>query len=266
LDRTYLTAFLNDPEALMIRFIDDMLFVTNSYVKASGFIHTVLPGFPEYGVEVNLEKVASNFYHPLVNQKIYAVDDFPWCGLLLDQETLEVRGDYSKMFGSYVKDSLTVQRVTRPIEAFLRQLKIFLKPKLKPVFLMETLNTHETICVNIYQNFVYVAIKVHLYLREMRDIAVPRPELLLKAIEEACAFVSSSLLRVNGRSPAAVPVRWLGVSAFRRVFERKPTIYKGTVLDRLESLAEDHEPAQPYRLNYNRVLCSDQILFQNLLW
>lgn len=266
LDRTLLGAFLNDPESLMVRFIDDMLFVTTSYTKASEFIHTVLPGFQEYGVEVNLSKIASNFYHPLVKEKILANQDFPWCGLLLDQETLEVRGDYSKMFGSYLKDSLSVQRVCRPVDTFLRQLKIFLKPKLKPVFLMTELNSHQTICVNIYQNFVYVAIKTHLYLRELRGIAVPRPALLLKAIDEACEFVASSLKSVNGTSPSSVPVRWFGIVAFRRVFELKPTAYRGIVLDTLLSLSDELASMRPYQLDYDRVFCSDQVLFQNLLW
>lgn len=125
LDRHHLTPFLNDPHSLFVRFIDDMLFISDSYMKAAHFLETASKGFLEYGVQINDGKTTANFFHPLVTKKVPRQHTpFPWCGLLLDQATLEVQGDYGKFFGSYASDSLSIQRVTRPIEAFSRQLKM----------------------------------------------------------------------------------------------------------------------------------------------
>jgi len=127
LDRHHLSQFMTDPQSLFIRFIDDMLFISDSYTKAAAFLETLSQGFLEYGVEINVAKTTANFFHPLVTKKVPrqpSSTPFPWCGLLLDQVTLEVHGDYGKFFGTYAADSLSIQRVTRPIEAFSRQLKM----------------------------------------------------------------------------------------------------------------------------------------------
>lgn len=70
LDRSHLGKFIDDPGSLFLRFIDDMIFVTDSYMKASELLETFATGFPEYGVEVNFSKTTSNFFHPLVSRKL----------------------------------------------------------------------------------------------------------------------------------------------------------------------------------------------------
>lgn len=99
-DRKHLSSFMNDPESLLVRFIDDMLFVSTSYSTATQFLELMLPGFAEYGIEICLHKVATNFYHPLVCQKLDSTKAFPWCGLLINTDTLEVAADHTRSFGT----------------------------------------------------------------------------------------------------------------------------------------------------------------------
>lgn len=91
---------MTDPRSLLVRFIDDMLFISTSYSKATQFLERMLPGFPEYGIEISLRKVATNFYHPLVCQKLDSSKHFPWCGLLVNTESLEIAADHTRSFGT----------------------------------------------------------------------------------------------------------------------------------------------------------------------
>ena len=84
-----------------MRFIDDMIFITPSLEMASEFVDTIGGGFPEYGFRVNQHKTVANFDHLLIeNIVLDRQKGFPWCGLYLDQMSLDVKADYSKFFGS----------------------------------------------------------------------------------------------------------------------------------------------------------------------
>lgn len=63
---------------------------------------TLVRGVPEYGCSANLQKTAVNF--PVEDMALGSTAPlqlpahclFPWCGLLLDTQTLEVSCDYSR--------------------------------------------------------------------------------------------------------------------------------------------------------------------------
>lgn len=62
---------------------------------------TLVRGVPEYGCMINLQKTVVNFpvetgaLDGAVPHQLPAHCLFPWCGLLLDTQTLEVFCDYS---------------------------------------------------------------------------------------------------------------------------------------------------------------------------
>lgn len=83
-----------------MRFIDDMVFITPSVEVASNFLDTIGTGFPEYGFHINQQKTVTNFDHKLSWHVIIdRAKGFPWCGLYIDQMSLDVRADYTKFFG-----------------------------------------------------------------------------------------------------------------------------------------------------------------------
>ncbi len=91
-----------DP-GLLLRFIDDFLYITTNKQHAIEFTRRMYQGFPEYGCTVNKKKTLVNFE--------LAIDGFlvpqiptrsdgkclvPWCGWLIDTRQLEIEGDYSR--------------------------------------------------------------------------------------------------------------------------------------------------------------------------
>lgn len=73
-----------------------------SVVNAACFLSTLIQGIPEYGCVINPRKTVVNF--PLEGGDLDGAAPlqlpahclFPWCGLLLDTQTLEVSSDYSR--------------------------------------------------------------------------------------------------------------------------------------------------------------------------
>lgn len=125
LDRQHLLQFLEDPKSLLMRFVDDVLFVTTDFSTMAGFIEKVSSGFPDYGVSFNLEKVASNFSHPLIPaSKQPDGHRFFWCGLALDTQLLHVSGDYSRFQGSRIAESLSIDRLSQAVPTFIEYIKM----------------------------------------------------------------------------------------------------------------------------------------------
>lgn len=99
-------SFLDAPDTLLLRLIDDFLLITLDRSKASRFVEVMHGGIKEYGVEINLSKTLTNFNMTVDGTKIPRVAKgagFPYCGTLIDCETLEITKDYrrSKGVGKY---------------------------------------------------------------------------------------------------------------------------------------------------------------------
>ena len=81
---------------LMVRLIDDFLFISTSKADAEIFLRTMLAGVEEYGCTIAPEKSVINF--PTTHRTVKQLPrdaDFPWCGFVLDQQ-LNVRIDFAR--------------------------------------------------------------------------------------------------------------------------------------------------------------------------
>ena len=109
--------YLKDDESLLIRFVDDFLFVSTNRDAAEQFLTRMhqgdslmarythsSQGFPDYNSSVNQEKTLANFSIEIDDKPIKTIGDglssFPWCGLLIGMEDLNVKSDYSKVSSS----------------------------------------------------------------------------------------------------------------------------------------------------------------------
>nr|XP_056710022.1 telomerase reverse transcriptase [Euleptes europaea] len=89
-------------DGVLMRLTDDFLFVTPHLAGAKTFLRTLAAGIPEYGFTINPAKTMVNF--PLDEdipgcsefKQLPAHSIFPWCGLLINTQTLEVYCDYSR--------------------------------------------------------------------------------------------------------------------------------------------------------------------------
>lgn len=109
LDRMHLARFIKNPRSLLMRFVDDMLFVSPEKKLVDEFIELLKRGFPDYGAIFNVSKTAANFSHSLLPpSKIHPSAPFPWCGLLLDPVNLKIMADYGKLLRIPIADSLCI--------------------------------------------------------------------------------------------------------------------------------------------------------------
>lgn len=91
LERDFL-GFLDNQNTLLLRMTDDFLLVTSQEQVARQFLDVMLKGKPEYGLTVNLEKTLVNFDMQFKQKQLPAVKGtwFPYCGILLDTNRLEI--------------------------------------------------------------------------------------------------------------------------------------------------------------------------------
>jgi len=166
LERTRL-AFTQDPMSLVLRLIDDYLFITTDPAKARRFLDTMVEGHPEYGCFISLEKTLTNFECAPHIVKVTEPEQksFPWCALLINMDNLSVSTDYARYHDTFIVDSLTVDRGPRAGFAFLHKMLQLGRTKSHIIFCDSHLNTLTGVYLNAYQNFLVVAMRMHHYLR-----------------------------------------------------------------------------------------------------
>ena len=97
--------FVNSDEGLLLRLIDDFLFISMNKDHATQFLNYMHQGFPEYGCSVNMTKSLANFDVAINMQKVPRLQGttlFPFCGSLIDTQTLDVFKDASRMEGTRI--------------------------------------------------------------------------------------------------------------------------------------------------------------------
>lgn len=96
---------VSSPSYMLIRFIDDILFISTSKKQAASFFSRLQRGFSDYNCFMNEKKFGVNFdvgqmtRSPLskVNVGEHGPSFLPWSGLLINCCTLEVQADYAKL-------------------------------------------------------------------------------------------------------------------------------------------------------------------------
>lgn len=94
---------LKSGENLLMRFIDDFLFLSTSKDQAQKFFNRMRRGFRAYNCSLNKMKLGTNLdmmQSGHLIKKIYAGEDgipfVTWSGLLLNCHTLEIQADYTR--------------------------------------------------------------------------------------------------------------------------------------------------------------------------
>ncbi|XP_021089916.1 telomerase reverse transcriptase isoform X1 [Mesocricetus auratus] len=150
-------------DGLLLRFVDDFLLVTPHLVQAEAFLRALVRGIPEYGCMINLQKTVVNFpvdagtLDGTAPHQLPAHCLFPWCGLLLDTQTLEVLCDYTGYARTSIKASLTFQRTFKAGRNMRQKLLAVLRLKCHSLFLDLQMNSLQTVCINVYKIFLLQA-------------------------------------------------------------------------------------------------------------
>ncbi|KAH9706956.1 Telomerase reverse transcriptase [Citrus sinensis] len=211
------------PNYMLLRFIDDFLFISTSRKQAAYFFSRLQRGFREYNCYMNEEKYGVNFdigdKLRLSSNRVFVGHDgitfLRWSGLLINSSTLEVQGDYTRYLNNHLSSTLTVCWQGKPAK--------HLKSRL-----------------NMYQAFLLLAMKFHCYISNLSYICNLSATSYLKIIEGSFRYVHVLIKRRMASlsiGPNICPtftleegeVEWLGLHAYVQILKRKQSRHRELV-------------------------------------
>lgn len=226
---------------LLLRFIDDFLFVSTSWNQASLFKSLLQRGFRGYNCYMNKGKFGSNFGEDQIrSSRFYVGEDgisfLRWSGMLVNCSTLEIQADYTRYLNSHLSTCLTVNPYDQPGRVLKKKLCDYLRPKCHPLFYDSNINSSGVVRLNIYQAFLLCAMKFHCYNSSLNCISTFSKGFYTEAIEKSLRFMHN-LIRKRMRSlrlgsqfrpifeVTKSEIEWLGLTAYFRVLKRKYSRY-----------------------------------------
>ncbi|XP_071739579.1 telomerase reverse transcriptase [Rutidosis leptorrhynchoides] len=235
---------VSDRQDLLLRFIDDFLFISTSRKQALAFCSRLERGFCEYNCNMNKEKFGLSFdvdkSSPSSNRLYIDGNDnkfIRWSGLLINCKTLEVQADYTRYLDGHLRSTLTVCWQGNPGHHFKDKICDYLRPKCHAIFYDSHINSAAVVRLNIYQTFLLCAMKFHCYLCDLLDTCCFDSGSHMAIIHNSIRYmyklmkkrmysvdVDTSLrpiLKVKKRE-----VEWLGLTAYFEVLKRKQSRYK----------------------------------------
>ena len=181
-------------DELLMRQVDDFIFVTPSYSNAVRFLELMMHGIPEYNCTINKEKTLINFDY--FDEGVKRLPDgalFPWCGLLFDTVSLCVKSDYTRYAGLSVADTISIDTTQQAGYTMKNKLVLSLHRKCHCIFLDTSFNSVVTVAENIYKLFLLTAFKFHHYVHQlpMSESTLKNPEFFINLIFELPNIVTS---------------------------------------------------------------------------
>ncbi|KAG8899700.1 hypothetical protein FRB99_006494 [Tulasnella sp. 403] len=265
--------FRNDPRNLLLRYVDDYLFVTTKLSMALHFLDVMTQGHPEYGCFISKDKTLTNFecekHQPLVTPP--GQRDFTWCGLRIDMTNLHVQADYERFQSTHLSNTLTVYRGKNPGVAFRQKMQHATKLRSHIIYLDTSLNGRKVVYTNIFQNLAFTAMKMHSYLKSWGSKLDHRQNFILRTILQ-CVDAGYAIARkrfgekLAKRNKANFTIQrasfvWLGLKAFHVVLSRKSSSYP-VVLEELKKRLERPGPAFQMKLRRIAKAAMDPTLTQ----
>lgn len=95
--------FCTDPDGLLVRLVDDFLFITLNRNNATKLLTIMYNGVPEYGVKIAIDKCLVNFETSVNGNKINRLVgtlEFPYCGNTIHTKTLDFKKDIDRRMES----------------------------------------------------------------------------------------------------------------------------------------------------------------------
>ncbi|KAM6903800.1 telomerase reverse transcriptase-like [Lycodopsis pacificus] len=190
----------------LMRLVDDFLLITPDLHNAQTFLEILLAGVPQYGLVVNPQKVAVNFQ---VTGSVGSCPGvrvlpphclFPWCGLLLDTQSLDVSKDYSSYAGLSLRYSLTLGSFHSAGQQMRRKLMAILRLKCHALFLDLKTNSLEAVYQNIYKLVLLHACRFHVCAQSLPfgQTVAKNPVYFLQMILDMAKY-ANQLIRLSNK-------------------------------------------------------------------
>ncbi|KAF4510782.1 hypothetical protein G6O67_002648 [Ophiocordyceps sinensis] len=242
--------FLNTPDCLLVRLIDDFLLITLDKSKAIEFVQTMHGGFPDYGVEANQKKTRVNFDMHVGDDAVSKVAEggrFPYCGMLISDQSLGITKDRNRGDGTNISSSLTVEFGRSPGQHFQRKIIAAFKAQSHIMFYDTSHNSKAAVFESLRDAFSETCRRMLAYIRCLSRQQQPRPGLVIQTmvkVADIAFLILSSKSRRLRYSHSSFGIRKGQVSAvaytaFLEVLSRKQTGY-GTVISWLQGQHTRH--------------------------
>ncbi|KAL2616729.1 hypothetical protein AAZX31_08G154700 [Glycine max] len=267
---------------MLMRFIDDFLFISTSKKQAASFFSRLERGFRGYNCHMNKKKFGANFDVEHISDcplnRVYVGEDgatsfLQWSGLLINCSTMEIQADYTKYLGSHLSSTLTVRWQGKPGINLKGKLRLFLRPKCHPIFFDSNINSAAVVRLNIYQIFLLCAMKFHCYIRDLSFICKLHKRYCSNIIQISLRYMYQLIkkqmhsISLNSEiQPILVlekeEVEWLGLHAFVQVLKRKQSRHK-ELLAILRSRLSSHRMSERVSLELKYAINTKN---SSLLW
>ncbi|XP_069689925.1 telomerase reverse transcriptase-like [Periplaneta americana] len=190
MDKTHLSEFISD-ENLLLRAVDDYLFITPDLTTANRFFERMKAGFPDYGCKINIKKTQSN----LPNQESMRTN-VEFCGNVLDS-TLQIQGDYTRYENQNIAHSLTL-RVNKSPGSFLHyRLGLLSSLKLHAFYLDELYNSRRTVLTNVFHAALLQAYRFHSIIKNVFDQRNLNQKFLAGEVSFSAEKIAKRVIRVS---------------------------------------------------------------------
>ncbi|POV94249.1 hypothetical protein PSTT_16952 [Puccinia striiformis] len=223
-------SFTKTPDSILVRLIDDFIYITTSKDDAKRFLKVMAEGSKEYGCYISMDKTLINFEYGGVKQVVG--NEFPWCGQLINTKTLEFKAEIARFNGIHLSDTLTVDRTKTPGQLFCQKMYQSARVRIHVIYLDSKLNSMSTVLLNVYQALRIVAAKYVAHVTDWGADTVKGWKFFHGVIEKILVFffacarkqVDQAYVRnVGGFCGIKLKsVIWLGRQAFKITLARKP--------------------------------------------
>ncbi|XP_022636925.1 telomerase reverse transcriptase isoform X3 [Vigna radiata var. radiata] len=231
---------------MLMRFLDDFLFISTSKKQADSFFSRLQRGFRGYNCYMNEKKFGANFDVEQISgsslNRVYVGEDgassfLRWSGLLINCSTMEIQADYTKYLANHLSSTLTVRWQGKPGINLKEKLCLFLRPKCHPIFFDSNINSAAVVRLNVFQVFLLCAMKFHCYIRDLSFICKFHKRYCSNIIEGSLRYMHllikkrmHSMTLNSDVQPILVlekeEVEWLGLHAYIQVLKRKESRHK----------------------------------------
>ncbi|KAK4372169.1 hypothetical protein RND71_007553 [Anisodus tanguticus] len=230
---------------LLLRYIDDLLFISTSKEQASKFLSRLQRGFRSYNCNMNEQKFGTNFQMNIIpglgSDRLYMVEDgtsfLRWSGLFINCSTLEIQADYTRYLNSPLSSALTVGWLNKPGRDLKAKLCCYLRPKCHPIFYDSNINSAVVVRLNIYQAFLLCGMKFHCYISDLSCLYRFSTKFYADALGKSLRYMNKLIKKrmfsfKTGSDFRPIlqvgkgEIEWLGLTAYIQVLKRKQSRYK----------------------------------------
>ncbi|OBZ91371.1 Telomerase reverse transcriptase [Choanephora cucurbitarum] len=152
LEKEKLQFIRDDKDGVLFVYADDFLYITKNRKNAQKFIYTMTTDILDFGFSVNKSKCVSNLEQD--------VDEFSWLGYKFNTKNLDIYIDTTRRRKQRVSSLLTVEYTRHPAKALLNTAVRTIKANFHPLLMDSTLHTKEAVKRNLYENFLFAALKM----------------------------------------------------------------------------------------------------------